>query len=111
MLVLASLLGALATVLNSIFYFLTILVTVRVVLSWVNADPYNPVVRFIIASTEPLFALLGPLRRKINSIGGGRIDWSPLLLLLIIVFLQHFLVQLLMDYSVMIRTSSFQSAH
>lgn len=103
MIILAVFLSSLATVLNSVFFFLTILISVRVVLSWVNADPYNPIVRFIIASTEPLFRLMGPLRQKINSWGGGRIDWSPLVLLLLILFLQQFLVQLLFYYSDAIR--------
>ena len=106
MIILANLLGALAAVLNAVFYTLTLLIFVRVILSWVNADPYNPLTRFVISSTDPLFRLLGPLPRYVNRLGGGRIDWSPLLLLLLIIFLQSFLVPTLADYSLSLRRSA-----
>ncbi|MCO6429673.1 MAG: YggT family protein [Deltaproteobacteria bacterium] len=108
MIILANFLSALASVLSVILTTLIILVTVRVVLSWVNADPYNPIVRFIIASTDPMLRLLGPLRHKLNSLGGGRIDWSPLVLVLILIFLQSFLVQVLADYAYSIRLAALR---
>ncbi|ABK46140.1 protein of unknown function YGGT [Magnetococcus marinus MC-1] len=45
----------------------------RVLISWVNPDPYNPIVQLLIRVTEPV---LGPLRRMIPSIAG--IDFSPI---------------------------------
>ena len=59
----------------------------RAVISWVNADPYNPIVRFLIQVTDPI---LLRIRRYIPSMGG--IDLSPMILILAIVFLQSFLV-------------------
>lgn len=59
----------------------------RAVISWVNADPYNPIVRFLIQVTDPI---LLRIRRVIPSMGG--IDLSPMILILAIVFLQSFLV-------------------
>lgn len=103
MLILANLLGALAAVLNIILQTVIILVTIRIILSWVSPDPYNPIVRFIISSTDPLLQLLSPIRRRLQALGGGRIDWAPLVLILILIFLQYFLVQLLMDYAVSLR--------
>lgn len=60
----------------------------RAVISWVNADPSNPVVRFLYEITEPL---LSRIRRWIPVTMGG-IDFSPMILILVIMFLQSFLV-------------------
>ncbi len=60
----------------------------RAIISWVNADPYNPIVRFLYEATEPL---LGRIRRMIPLSMGG-IDFSPMILIMVIMFLQSFLV-------------------
>lgn len=60
----------------------------RAVISWVNADPYNPIVRFLYEITEPV---LGRIRRIIP-VSMGSIDFSPVILIIIILFLQSFLV-------------------
>ncbi len=60
----------------------------RAVVSWVNADPYNPIVRFLYGATEPL---LGRIRRVLPMSMGG-IDFSPMVLIMGIMFLQSFLV-------------------
>lgn len=60
----------------------------RAVVSWVNADPYNPIVRVLYEATEPL---LGRIRRVLPMSMGG-IDFSPMVLIVIIMFLQSFLV-------------------
>ena len=60
----------------------------RAVISWVNADPYNPIVRFLYEITEPL---LGRIRR-ILPVSMGSMDFSPVILIVIIMFLQSFLV-------------------
>jgi YggT family protein len=59
----------------------------RAVISWVNADPYNPIVRFLVQATDPL---LLRIRRYVPSMGG--IDLSPMILIFAVVFLQSFLV-------------------
>lgn len=63
----------------------------RAVISWVNADPYNPIVRFLVQVTDPL---LLRIRRYVPSMGG--IDLSPMILIFAVVFLQSFLVPTLM---------------
>jgi len=60
----------------------------RAVISWVNADPYNPIVRFLIEATEPL---LSRIRRFLPMSMGG-MDFSPMILIMAILFLQSFLV-------------------
>lgn len=60
----------------------------RAVISWVNADPYNPIVRFLYEITEPV---LGRIRRVLPVSMGG-IDFSPVIMIIAIMFLQSFLV-------------------
>ncbi len=66
----------------------------RAIISWVSADPYNPVVRFLYEATEPL---LGRIRRALPVTLGG-IDFSPMLLIVAVMFLQSFLVPTLRHF-------------
>jgi len=75
------------------------IIVIRAVLSWVNPDPYNPIVRFIHQVTEPVMA---PIRRLIPLRGMG-IDFSPIIILLLIIFLQSFLVKSLLELSYQLR--------
>ena len=67
------------------------IVIARAVISWVNADPYNPIVRFLVQVTDPI---LFRIRRFLPAMGG--LDLSPMILIFGIVFLQSFLVPTLM---------------
>jgi len=80
-------LQALATVLDVVLTLAMIIVIARAVLSWVSPDPYNPIVRIINQCSEPM---LFQVRKRVPYIGG--IDLSPLIVLLIIMFLNNFLV-------------------
>lgn len=64
------------------------IVIARAVLSWVNPDPYNPIVRFLYNVTEPF---LYAIRRRVPVFFGG-IDFSPMIVILAIYFLDSFLV-------------------
>jgi len=66
-------------------------VIVSALLSWVNPDPYNPIVRFLYSVTEPVFR---PIRRLIGY-RLGPIDISPIIVILAIIFIQSFLVRTL----------------
>ena len=61
----------------------------RALISWVNPDPYNQIVIFLYRVTEPV---LGPIRRllPLRNIG---IDFSPIIVILVIIFLKYFLVE------------------
>jgi len=63
------------------------IVIARAVISWVNADPYNPIVRFLIQATDPV---LHKIRRWLPPMGG--LDLSPMILVFGIIFFQSFLV-------------------
>ncbi len=60
----------------------------RAVISWVNADPYNPIVRFLYETTEPVLSRI----RNVLPIRFGGIDFSPMILIMAVMFLQSFLV-------------------
>jgi len=87
MYVLGYFLEALASLIHVVLVAAMIVVIARAVLSWVSPDPYNPVVRIINQMSEPL---LFPIRRRVPYISG--IDFSPMIVLLIIMFLDNFMV-------------------
>jgi YggT family protein len=87
------LLEALTSILDLALTVYMWIIIARALLSWVNPDPYNPIVRFLYNITEPV---LGWVRRRVPLIFGG-LDLSPILVLLAIVFLQRFLVSTLWD--------------
>jgi len=79
---------AFAGILDMVLSFAMIVIIARAILSWVSPDPYNPIVRIINQLSEPM---LFPVRRRVPYFSG--IDFSPMIVLLVIFFLQNFLVQ------------------
>jgi YggT family protein len=71
----------------------------RALISWVNPDPYNPIVTFLYRATEPVLA---PVRRLIPIRGLG-IDIAPIIVIMIIYFLQMFLVKTMIQMTGYIR--------
>lgn len=98
MIAMRHLLEAVATVLSWGLDIYMWLIIARAILSWVNPDPYNPIVRFLYNVTEPV---LSYLRRRLPLVYGG-LDLSPLVVLAVILFLKVFLVQTLFDYARML---------
>jgi YggT family protein len=88
-------LAAVASVLNMLLSAYMWIIIIRALVSWVNPDPYNPIVQFLRLATDPL---LYRVRRWVPSSFGG-IDFSPLIVIAGIVFLQTFVVQSLLDLS------------
>ncbi len=80
--------SALATILDMVLTFYMYVIVARAILSWVNPDPYNPIVQFLYKITEPV---LYPIRQKMGRYTAG-MDLSPMILILVIIFLQNFLV-------------------
>ena len=79
----------------TIYYWL---ILVRALLSWVNPDPFNPIVKFLERATEPVLA---PIRRLLPPMA---IDISPVIAFLIVLFLKSFLVQTLFDIGFSMRS-------
>ncbi|MCK9377316.1 MAG: YggT family protein [Syntrophobacterales bacterium] len=93
MFALRHLIEALTSILDLALTIYMWMIIARALLSWVNPDPYNPIVRFLYNVTEPV---MGWVRRRVPLIFGG-LDLSPILVLLAIVFLQRFLISTLWD--------------
>jgi len=101
MFVLSNFLIAIAKILDIALSLYMWIIIGRAVISWVNPDPYNPIVRFLHTATEPV---LSPLRRRLPIYFGG-IDFSPILVILAIIFLQSFLVQTLIQIATQLAQS------
>ena len=95
----SSFLGAVALVVNYVLLFYMYVIIARAILSWVSPDPFNPIVRFIHNITEPV---LHPIRTRLPLNFGG-IDVSPMVVLLAIIFLRHFVVGSLQHYIMLMR--------
>jgi YggT family protein len=93
MFVMGNFLGAVARLLDLVLWAYMWLIIIRALLSWVNPDPWNPIVQFVNRVTEPILA---PIRRRVPSWRMG-IDLSPLVAILAIYFVQWFLVGTLRD--------------
>ncbi len=98
MFIIGNFLSGIAQVLNMLLSLYMWIIIARAVLSWVNPDPYNPIVRFINQATEPV---LYQVRRYLPSFGG--IDFSPIVVLLLIVFLREAVVTSLLQLSLMFK--------
>jgi YggT family protein len=98
MFVMRNLIVAVATILDYVLWAYMWALIISAVLSWVRPDPYNPIVRALYSITEPVLSFL---RRKFPLMAGS-IDFSPMVAILIILFLQRFLVKTLIDLAVRI---------
>lgn len=92
MFILANFLIAVAKVLQIVLTLYMYVIIAQAILSWVSPDPYNPIVRFIRNITEPV---LYRIRSWLPVMFGG-IDFSPIVVILGIVFLQLFVVNSLL---------------
>ena len=101
MFVIGNFLSALASVLNMVLSLYMWIIIIRVILSWVSPDPYNPIVRFLYAATDPV---LDKVRQVLPfpTVFSG-LDLTPLLVCAVIIFLQSFLVRTLFDLSYTLR--------
>jgi YggT family protein len=88
MFIISNLVMALAQIAHIALNLYMWVVIARAVLSWVSPDPYNPIVRFLYNITEPV---LYAIRKRVPVFFGG-IDFSPMIVILAIYFLDGFLV-------------------
>ena len=85
-------LQGLATVADYVLWLYMWVIIARALISWVNPDPWNPIVQFLERATEPV---LSPIRRRLGWRMG--VDVSPIIAILVIIFLQVAVVQSLKD--------------
>ena len=83
---------ALADLVDFLLLLYIVLVLVRVVISFVGADSYHPVVPLVMQLTEPV---MKPFRRLIPNVGG--LDFSPMVVLLVITLARVLVAKPLLD--------------
>ncbi len=83
---------AIARIIDLAFNIYTFIVIARALVSWVNPDPYNPIVRFLHNATDPV---LYRLRRMLPFLQAGSFDFSPIALLILLSVVQQLLVTFL----------------
>jgi YggT family protein len=88
MFILSNFLSAIAGVLSWVMDIYMWIVIAGAVLSWVNPDPHNPIVKFINNVTEPVFY---QIRKRLPVVLGG-FDLSPIIVILSIQFIKAFVV-------------------
>jgi len=93
MIVLSTLIAAIANILNMVIGLYIWIVIIAALITWVRPDPYNPIVQILYRLTEPVYALI---RRYIPTNFGG-MDIAPLILILFLEFCQMFFVKLLFE--------------
>lgn len=92
MFVLGELFRSLALLLSLVFNIIYFVLVIRIILSWVGADPYNEIVRIIYTITDPILA---PFRRLPLQMGG--IDFSPIVAFIVLNVLKNFTVNILLQ--------------
>ena len=93
---------AVAALLGTLLQIYMWIMIARAVISWVSPDPYNPIVRFLYGATEPV---LYRVRRVLPLYAGG-IDFSPMVVFVVIYILQMVLVRYLYDLAQTLRYAS-----
>jgi YggT family protein len=85
MMILRELFLACAQIFDLIIQLYIFIVIARAIVSWVNPDPYNPIVRFLCSVTDPVLYRL----QRLLPLQFGGIDFSPIVLLLLLTFLKR----------------------
>lgn len=88
---------ALAHLLDSLISIYILILIVRAIMSWFNPNSYHPVVQFLYRITEPVLSFV---RRYLPVMGG--FDLSPLVVILVLYFLQNFLVKSLFEMALIL---------
>ena len=93
--ILSTLFSAIANILHLIITVYTWVVIAAALISWVRPDPSSPVVQLLYRLTEPVYSFI---RRYIKTNFSG-IDFTPLIVLLTLQFLDQFLIRLLFVFA------------
>ncbi|MCL1888907.1 MAG: YggT family protein [Desulfovibrionaceae bacterium] len=96
MLLLANILSAVALILGGLITVYTWVVIIAAVITWVRPDPYNPIVRALRSLTEPVQY---QVRKRMPFVYAGGIDFSPLIIILILQFTNMALIGSLAEFA------------
>ncbi len=86
------LLVSVARIVDLAFNIYIFIIIARALISWVNPDPYNSIVRFLHSATDPV---LYRLRRLLPFLQAGTFDLSPIVLLILLSVVQQMVVSFL----------------
>jgi YggT family protein len=100
MFVISNLLQAVAAILDQVLRLYSLVVMVSVLISWIHADPFNPIVSFLRAVTEPVFNWV---REHVPFTRAGMMDLSPLIVFIGIQLIQMVVVRSLIDLAIRLR--------
>ena len=76
------------------------IVIISALISWVNPDPYNPIVKFLRNATEPVYKRI----RRYIGFRLGFIDFSPLIVIIAIIFVKSFVIRSLIELAYKLKT-------
>jgi YggT family protein len=99
MYILGNFLAATAKILDIALGIYMWIIIIRALLSWVNPDPNNPIVQFLYSITEPVMMRV----RQLLPMSGIGIDFSPIIVILAIIFLQEFVVKSLGMFAIQLQ--------
>ena len=91
--IVATLLEAIAQILHMVITLYIWVVIISALITWVNPDPYNPIVQMLRRVTEPVYSFV---KRYIPTVIGG-IDLSPIIIILGLQFFDLFVVKILFN--------------
>ena len=87
--------SSLYDIVSLVFQVCIFIVIARALISWVNPDPYNPIVRFLYSATEPVLALM----RRYLPLQFSGIDLSPIALLFALTIVEKILLNIIVQFS------------
>ena len=96
MFIAGNILEGIATILDTVLWLYMWVIIVRALVSWVNPDPWNPIVQFLQRATDPV---LYQIRKRLG-MGSMGFDFSPIIAILLIMFLQIAVVGSLKDLAI-----------
>lgn len=100
MFVFGNVLMGLSYVLDTVLFLYMWIIIIRALISWVNPDPWNPIVQFLNRVTDPV---LYTIRRRMPFSFAGGMDFSPIIAILIIMFLRYAVVDTIEDVAMRLR--------
>ena len=96
MFIAGNILEGIATILDTVLWLYMWVIIIRALVSWVNPDPWNPIVQFLQRATDPV---LYQIRKRLG-MGSMGFDFSPIIAILLIMFLQIAVVGSLKDLAI-----------
>jgi len=100
MFIVGNLIHAVTVIVDWLLKMYSLVVVIAVIVQWVGADPYNPIVQVLRSLTEPMF---GWLRRRLPFLVVGALDLTPVAVILLISFFRMFAIESLYQLAANLR--------